>query len=110
MNVLRLPAESYERASSTSFHATLREPIRILPPLLTAQALQPVVVLLALQAKLVDEIRVGFQGLGQVDGKRLRVHLRIVNREFDLESAEVRAAHLLRHLRRVAHRTAPRVD
>src|SRR5258705_3057072 len=53
-----------------------------------------------------DEIRVGFQALGQVDGKRLRVHLRIVNREFDLESAEGRAAHLLCHLRRSEEHTS----
>src|SRR5437667_1731804 len=80
------------------------------PGLLPPRALQPLVILLALEAKLVDEIRVRFQAVGQVHGERLRVHLRIVNREFDFECAKVRAADSLRHLRGVAHRTAPRVD
>ena len=43
------------------------------------------------------------------DGERLRIDLRIVDRQLDLERPEIRPPNLLRHLGRVAHRAAPGV-
>src|SRR2546426_1219448 len=77
--------------------------------LLPARSLQPLVIFLALEAELVDQFRVGFETLRQVDGEQLRVDLRIVNRQLDLECPEVRPPNLLGHLRGVAHRAAPGV-
>ena len=78
--------------------------------LLSARALQPLVIFFALEAELVDQLRVRLEVLRQVDGERPRVGLGIVDRQLDLEGAEVRAAELFRHLPGVAHRAAPRVD
>src|SRR4249919_566042 len=58
--------------------------------LLSSRALQPLVILLALEAELVDEFRVGLDALRQADGERLRVDLRVVDRQLDLERPEVR--------------------
>ena len=66
--------------------------------LLSARALQPLVIFFALEAELVDQLRVGLKVLRQVDGERPRVDLGIVDRQLDLERAEVRSAELFGHL------------
>src|SRR5258705_2473512 len=70
----------------------------LLARLLSARALQPLVIVFALEAELVDQLRVGLEGLRQVDSERPRVDLGIVDRQLDLEGAEVRAAELFGHL------------
>src|SRR5262249_37717722 len=84
-----------------------------IPPiwgLFTPRSLQPVVIPLALGAELVDELRIGLELLREGDCEWLRVDLRIVDRDLNLERPEIRTSDLLRHLRDIAHRAAPRVN
>src|SRR5580765_6792519 len=78
-------------------------------PLLPPRSLQPLVIFLTFRAELVDEFSVGLDALVEQDSERLGVHLRIVDRQRDFHRAEVLAMELFGHLRRVAHRAAPRV-
>src|SRR5438105_875028 len=76
-----IPVDDFSRASSPSAFADLVGA----PVSLSSRTLQPLVVLLALQAELVDELRVGLKCVGQLDGERLRVDLRIVDGHLDLK-------------------------
>src|SRR5689334_13556673 len=83
---------------------------RVATELLSPRSLHPLVRLLVLQTELVDQIRIELDVLRERHGERLRIVLRIVDRQLDLERAEIGPADPFGHHGLVAHRAAPRVD
>src|SRR6185436_13910999 len=83
---------------------------RNLELLQSSRPLHPLVRLFVLEAELVDQFRIELDVLAQLDGERLRVILRIVDGELDVECPVVRPRDPLGHLGDVAHRAASGVD
>src|SRR6267154_4899818 len=67
-------------------------------------------VLLVLQANIIQQLRIGCKDLRNLDGPRLRVGLRIIDRELDFQRPVVRAPESFRDPGVFRERTAPGIE